>query len=322
MTKRIVAVAMGAQAGNYQIDKTTDLKDAGNKKVRRYVHGLVTGLNRRGYRLGPDYIIDFYLTNELGLSSATTFRDRNGENPDVIFCMSTRVVRAAGAISLGTTVPIVGIVSDPQAEAFNQDPYCGVSARRTQTAGDGFNNFRRAVTSLTRIYILGDSTNTVSQTARGEVTKAAGAFPIPDIDVTNLANLGSILTNQLPLRSDLTQPCTDGLLVLPLDTFLGRAPRIIEIVQDTKHLAAFFPVPDFVRGNDKSAIGAYGVPQKRCGVLMAEKVHYIFSTNGQIPQGAARWLFAEDYDFELSTSAAAAAKYNITLGVDIPAPEE
>jgi ABC-type uncharacterized transport system substrate-binding protein len=322
--KRIVAVAVGVP-GTYQIDKREDLSDTGTKKVRRYLHGLVSGLNRRGYKLGSDVIIDFHLANETGLTDPATFQDRNAENPDVIFCMSTKVVNATR--TLGLMVPIVGIVSDPVMDGFNIDPYCGVSAQRTQTAGDCFNNFRRAVPDLQRIYILGDNTNPVSQRARADITLKAGGFPITDINVTaaNLANISQTLTNNLPFR-DITvanpAACTNGLLVLPLDMFLGRANRIIDVVQDGQHLAAFFPVPDFVRGNDKSAIGAYGVPQKRCGVLMAEQVHYIFSHNGQLPQNQDRWLFVKEYDFELSTSAPAADKYKIKLGEDIPAPEE
>src|SRR5215204_2384553 len=93
--QRIVAVAIGAP-GRYEIDKTADLKDTGNKKVRRYLHGLVVGLNRRGYKLGSDFIIDFVLTNDAGLGEIRTFRDRGEENPNLVICMSTKVIRAAG----------------------------------------------------------------------------------------------------------------------------------------------------------------------------------------------------------------------------------
>jgi len=149
---------------------------------------------------------------------------------------------------------------------------------------------------------------------------AAGTFLHPDVDVTSLANLNQALA-QLPART-VTQPCVNGLLVLPLDMFLSRASDIIQVVQDGKHLPTFFPVPDFVRGNESSALGAYGVSQRRCGVLMAEQVHFIFTHFGQLPQGQDRWLLAPEYDFEFSTSAPAAAKHHITLGPDIPPPEE
>jgi ABC-type uncharacterized transport system substrate-binding protein len=304
--------------------------------VRRYLHGLVGGLNRRGYRFGEgaadnEFVIDFRLTDPPGLASPNTFRDIDGVNPHVIFCMSTSVARAAGSHSLG--VPIVGVVSEPLTEGLNQDPYCGVSAQRIQKAGDCYKNFRLAVPSLTKIFVLGNSTNSVSNRARDNVIAAAladGNFPIEQIDVTDIASLDQNLTNRLVKRTDLTQPCRDGVLVLPLDMFLSRANRIIAVAQDGKHLPAFFPVPDFVRGNASSAVGAYGVPQRRCGVLMAEQVHYIFTHNGQPPAGhngqppgvQDRWLVAPEYDFEFSTSAPAAEKHGITLGPHIPPPEE
>ena len=61
--RRIVTVAIGVP-GTHPIRNKDDLKDAGSRKVRRYLHGLVGGLNRRGYRFGEgaadnEFVIDF-----------------------------------------------------------------------------------------------------------------------------------------------------------------------------------------------------------------------------------------------------------------------
>jgi ABC-type uncharacterized transport system substrate-binding protein len=282
---------------------------------------LVEGLKRRGYRFctgasANEFVIHFHLTDVAGLSNIDTFRHAPGQNPDVIFCMSTAVVRGAGGHNLG--VPIVGIVSEPQQEGFNVDPYCGVSAQRVQKAGECFNNFRRAVPALTKIFVLGNSDNTVSDRAMQEVTTAAqnaGNFPIEAIDITPAHNLRNRLRNQLPDRA----ANLHGLLVLPVDLFLGNARAIINIAQVEKQVPSFFPVPDWVKPRDNSALGAYGVSQRRCGVMMAEQVHLALTTG--IPSGAARWIMAQEYDFDFLTSAEAATALNITLGVD-PPPED
>ena len=324
--KTIVAVAIGA-IGTHVITKKEDLNDAPARKVRRYLHGLVRGLNRRGYKFGADptnnkhFRIVFRLTNVAGLANAATFKDETGmTNGDVIFCMSTRVTKEAGARNLG--VPIVGIVSEPPA-TFQVDPFCGVSAKRVQKAGDCFDNFRLAVPTLTKIFVLGNSNYNVSNRAKAKVTAAAqnaGNFAVPDIDVTAIADLEDMLAAALTARTK-NAPCTEGLLVLPVDMFLSRARKIIDLVQSELLVPTFFPVPDWVTGKPSSALGAYGVPQRRCGVLMAEQVHSILANN-QIPQGANRWIETPDYDLEFSTSAAAAAELGITLGPDIPPPEE
>jgi ABC-type uncharacterized transport system substrate-binding protein len=281
---------------------------------------LVSGLYRRGYRFGTgasanEFVIHFHVTDVAGLGSVDTFRHATGQNPDVIFCMSTAVARGAGGHALG--VPIVGIVSDPQAEGFNVDPYCGVSAQRIQKAGVCFDKFRLAVPDLTKIFVLGNDTNNVSVRAMTNVSNAAAAagFPIQAINITPTQNLKNRLRNDLPDRA----ANLHGLLVLPVDLFLGNARRIISIAQIEKEVPAFFPVPDFVKPNDNSALGAYGVSQRRCGAMMAEQVHLALTAGS--PSGAARWIFAQEYDFDFSTSQQAADALDINLGVD-PLPED
>ena len=99
----IVAVAVGEGFLTFPLRNNNDLKNSGVKKVRKYLHGLVAGLNRRGLRFGPDFVIDFRLTDDF--SDPATFKDANGNNPHVIFCMSTAVVKQAANRLPG--VPIV-----------------------------------------------------------------------------------------------------------------------------------------------------------------------------------------------------------------------
>ncbi len=322
----IVAVAIGEGFLTFPIRSNSDLKDAGSRKVRRYLHGLVSGLNRRGYRFGTGaanpkhFVIDFRLVDASNLGSPGTFKDASGNNPQVIFGMSTAVVKAAGVQLPG--VPIVGVVSDPAGEGLNADPYCGISAQRIQTAGDCFNNFRLPVPSLNKIYVLGNSASSVSNSALAKVDAAAKAasFAIASVDVTSFTSFEQTLKNQLPPPRDVTDPCLNGLLVLPVDMFLSKATDIIRIAQKNRGMPAFLPVPDWVKGTKSSALGAYGVSQKRCGVLMAKQVASVF--NGTIPQDANRWLPAAEDDFDFATSQPAATALNITLGPDIPPSEE
>jgi len=198
--------------------------------------------------------------------------------------MSTTVMKAAQNVITGTQPPIVGIVSAPTLEttvsgvAFIAVPNLfGVSAKRSQTANKCFECFLRAVPSLTEVKVLHKPGYRPSDEAKNLVEAAAGAkvppITVTPITVTTAAALENVL-DTLPVRD----PDHDGgnppigVQVLPVDVCLGHAQEIIDLVQGEKMLPVFFPVPDWVTPDTSSALGAYGVWQRRCGVLRAERV--------------------------------------------------
>ena len=141
--KTVLAVAVGPQ-------KDLLFRDKGKlSEVRPYVQGLIDGLAARGHHLGTDYVIQYRERDLDTLASkngaAGAFKPDPGSEDDVlIFGMSTTIVRAAQGVT--KSIPIVGIVSEPAKEKVNRSAnICGVSARRSQTAGDCFERFLATV---------------------------------------------------------------------------------------------------------------------------------------------------------------------------------
>ena len=147
--KRILAVAVGPQQSN-QIGA-----NGAPANVRPYVHGLIEGLGERGRQLGIDYEIDYKERSqaELAAKGSGLFGAKDQTPYDVIFAMSTNVVRAAK--DSGDPTPIVGVVSAPRDEHFSRArSFTGISARRSQTAGQCFEYFLATVPTLKRVRVL------------------------------------------------------------------------------------------------------------------------------------------------------------------------
>ena len=326
--KRILAVSVAEKKADFEIKKPGQLRELRRAKVRPYLRGLVQGLNRRNHQLGKDYIIHFRQRRDV--TTAGTFDLPHPSDPCLVFCTSTTVVRAAASVfpptvpAPGSPIPIVGIVSEPgpppTGEGFDTIAnICGVSAKRSQTADECFNRFFRTVPTIKQLKVLhkpgyGPSIRALSLVQAAATAKGVTAT---QMDASSVAQLESALDGLTERDPDKDPDPTVGVQILPVDLFLGHAQEIIDLVQGEKKLPTFFPVPDWVKPDVSSALGAYGVSQRRCGQLMAERVDAIWKANNTVP-AAGRWVFAPEEAFEFVASAAAAEELNIELYPSIP----
>jgi ABC-type uncharacterized transport system substrate-binding protein len=148
--KRILALAVGPPRDNLIG------ADGAPGNVRPYVQGLIEALGAHGRQVGKDYEIDYKERTQADLTAAKRsglFKVADGKEYDVVFAMSTNVVRAA--IDSGASTPIVGVVSDPRSERFNRARnFTGISARRSQTAGQCLEYFLATVPTLKEVRVL------------------------------------------------------------------------------------------------------------------------------------------------------------------------
>jgi hypothetical protein len=334
----ILAVAIGDSGNDRTITDWSNLNAP--HPVRPYIPGLMQGLAKLGRKIGAaaDYIICYRERAEGNLPSA--FVPPAGVTFHTFFCMSTTVARVAEPVAVAAQpmIPVVGIVSDPADEGFAASGnVCGISARRHQTAGDCLDRFVETVPTITTVYVMHKHGYGPSESALARI-KARGARRTitvtellpdpthPDIGITNAASLVSALAN-LPQRNTANQP-TVGLLVLPIDVCFANAATIINTAQGAPYnVPVFFPTPDWVKPTmPGSALGGYGVSQRTCGELLAERVDYaLWQHAGQLPAPLPlpRFIDAPDASFEWWASSAAAAPVaanglNITLGTNTP----
>lgn len=305
--KRILAVAVGPQR-DLHIRAKGDLSG-----VRPYVDGLIEGLARRGHQVGADYEIDYRERPQPDFQkglAANTFKANDGAQHQTIFAMSTTVVRGAQGVT--KTIPIVGVVSDPKAEGFHRAKnITGISARRSQTAGKCFERFLATVHTLKQVRVLHKPGYGPSERALKLVKAAAKkrGVTVKPVPVKSREDIEKKLA-AMPKR-DLKKPADAGILVLPVDVCLGAARLIIDVAQGQKNLPTFFPVTDWVTSMRSSALGGYGVPQRKCGELMAgyvDKILWGYTNPGALPVEA-----AGDDAFEWAVSREAAKALNIEL---------
>ena len=305
----IVAVAIGNPHNNRTISDWGHLEG-----VRPYIRGLMQGLANRDHAIGSDYLIDYRECSADDLETGDAFTVQSGSSSDVvIFGMSTTVVRAAQRFT--TTIPIVGIVSDPNAEGFGgARNICGVSARRSQTAGECFQRFLTTVPSLNEVYVLHKEGYGPSEVALGQVKARAPAnVTVIPVNIATAADISRELGKLTKRSAD--HPAHIGIHVLPVDVSLGAAPAVIGFAHDL-NVPTFFPITDWVRHETPSALGGYGVPQYTCGKLLAERVDYVRERGVPLPRP--RFTDAPDDAFEWWASAAAAHDLGIRLGPGIP----
>jgi ABC-type uncharacterized transport system substrate-binding protein len=304
VVKRVLAVAVGPQR-DHRISRKEEATN-----VRHYIHGLIEGLAGKGHQIGTDYEIHYKERVHTDLADGKTSKAlmASEQDPcDVVFAMSTNVVRAAKDAS--KSMPIVGVVSDPKAEGFGRAKnITGISARRSQTAGDCFQYFLATVPTLKRVYVLHKPKYGPSMRSLDLVKKAAKkrGVTVAVLAVNNREDIEKKLKT-IPKR-DLKKPAETGVQVLPVDVCLGAAKLIIDAAQGQKNVPVFFPVTDFVA---QGALGGYGVPQHTCGVLMADYVEQILWRSAQ-PQTLKIKDAAND-DFEWAISRPAANALNIKL---------
>jgi ABC-type uncharacterized transport system substrate-binding protein len=268
--KTILAMAVGPTK-DLPIRSKADLNGA-----RPYIKGLIDGLAKLNRHIGTDYVIDYRERDNLETKAGAVdgFKPHPGEEePGLIFGMSTTVVRAARGATQGT--PILGIVSDQKAESFSRSGHItGVSGRRSQTAGACFERFLATVPTLKSARVLhkpGYGPSERSLKLVRAIGKKRGVSVTP-VTVKTRQDLENKLP-RLPKR-DLNKPAELGVFVLPIDVCLSAAPYIIDLVT-AKNLPLFYPVPDWVKPHRPSALGAFGVSQLKCGMLVAEHADQI-----------------------------------------------
>jgi ABC-type uncharacterized transport system substrate-binding protein len=239
--------------------------------VRPYVEGLVAGLSKYGHSLGMDYEIDYRERSNLELKGKQ-LGESFGGGGDLIFGMSTTVVRAAKAAAPST--PIVGVVSDRKNEGFGSaKKITGISALRSQTAGQCFERFLATVPTLKQVHVLhkpGYKPSERSLKLVKAIAKKRGVAVKPVTVKTryDIEKKVAALPKQSPKKPA-------GVFALPVDICISAARQIIDVAQTQKGLPVFFPIPDVVTSKPSSALGGHGVSQHQCGVLMAEYVHKI-----------------------------------------------
>ena len=305
--RRILAVAVGPRR-----DDVIGFGGAPSN-VRPYILGLIKELGARGRQLGRDYEIDYKERSQAELSAAKQsglFRATGQKEYDVIFAMSTNVVRAAR--DSGETTPIVGVVSAPREENFSRAKnFTGISARRSQTAGQCMEYFLATVPTLKRVRVLhkpgyGPSDRSL-RLVRMTAKKRGVAVAV--MTINNRSDVEKKL-RALPKR-DLANPPELGVLLLPVDVVLGASQMIIDLAQREKNLPTFSPITDFVTSDPTSALGGYGVPQFTCGTLMAYHVDQIIWHSAELK--SLRFMDAKTDDFKWAISREAARALNIRL---------
>jgi ABC-type uncharacterized transport system substrate-binding protein len=292
----ILAMAVGPQK-DLMIDSTAKLHG-----VRPYVAGLVRALRRQ---LGSDYKID-YRERELhqlvpGSSAAEAFK--SVEHCRVIFAMSSRVVLAAE--SLSPSPPIVWpSVSDWMLDKIGKHNATGVSARRTQSAGDCLLRFLATVATLETVHVLDNPGYPPSDRALDLVKQVAKAKNIR-INVLSVKSAEEIKKQLGTLPTRHTKDAAfEGVLPLPVDVCFGTAQMIIHEAQETKKIPVFLPATDLVRRELPSALGGFGVSQHRCGELVADFVENIVFGKGKPAALPVKQAAAADFEWIVSTAAA------------------
>ncbi len=271
-TKTIVAVAVGPQKDKL-IKSKNDLRD-----VRPYIMGLVDGLAKRSRELGKDYVIEYRERDHKGLkkgkAAKLAFAAGAGGEQHLVFAMSTTALQ--GAKDAGNLTPIVfPSISNLKGDKIARGNSTGVSARRSQTAGACFERFVEAVSSLKEVRALYKPGYPPAERALKLVTAAAKkrGVKITPASVRTREELEKKL-EALPKRRK-EDPATLGVLVLPVDICLGAARKIIDVAQREKLIPTFFPITDCVSEDANSALGGYGVAQRKCGELAADHVYKI-----------------------------------------------
>lgn len=230
--------------------------------VRPYINGLINALPDIG--ADPGYVVDYYERPESGPTGLDAVFDANPD-PDVVFCMSVRVVQHAQRKYPATKL-IVGVVSDHT--RYNLTNVTGYSADRVDAAVYGYFNFWLTAPDLTAVYVLHHAGHAPSNAAlaRIQTNHPAGGPRAPNVVHVEEA-LGTI-TAQLDAAGI---PGTAGVFVLPIDRCFGRHQEIINW-QNDNNVPTFWPVTDWVDGTAAGAFGGYGVPQEFCGERMGAKI--------------------------------------------------
>jgi len=306
MPKTIRAVAISNTAVNITI---TDGNAATLSDVRPYIKGLIHRLGTLGYEIGNN---NYYVVNYRECPAGQLAANLGG-TPDCVLCMSRTVLDVA-VTTVPNTIPVIGIVSNPG--DFHQNNVCGVFGERHQIARRYYDRLLETVQGLQRVHILHKDQYPPSVRSLQAIQTGAHPVPVQPAPVPNPysdVNIRDTITN-------IPQSPGTALLILPADSFFGAAKKIIGWAR-SRNFCDFWPVTDWVRTSNLvgnlSAVGGYGVPQSRCGELLAQQIARIWLTgnipnppfiNVQTNQGV------PDTDIVWVASLAAAHQLNLTLG--------
>jgi ABC-type uncharacterized transport system substrate-binding protein len=214
--------------------------------VRPYIDGLIAGLAKCGHQRGTHYQIDYRERPQLDLTKGKAneaFASKDQTPYDLIFAMSTTVVQAAKDATKSTA--IVGVVSDPKAEGFSRvQNITGISARRSQSAGQCFEHFLATVPTLKQVRVLhkpkyGPSERSLKLVKAAAKKRGVAVKIVPVKTRDDIENKLSAMS-----KRDLKKPADAGILVLPIDVCLGWAQLIIDLAQGEKNLPV---LPDRLR---------------------------------------------------------------------------
>ena len=317
--KTILAVAIGKDGTHFHFQNPNDPNLA---IARQYINGLVTSLGPANMGTGPNqYVIDYYECTEGNLATIIT------GNPDLIFCMSTTVMKNAVPFAGAKTppIPVVGVVSYPKGEGWTVAPYtqyvCGVRASRFQLARQCYDYFLDTVPSLTTVYALYKTGYGPSDNA---LTNISATLPPPAVPLIgdnanfDLAQVtdAQLLTNIGNLNATGAYNNT-GIFVLPIDRCFGLAQQIINAAQ-AAYIPTFWPVTDWVNINNSSALGGFGISQETCGERMGDQVSHIFKNANAVPTGLKQYRHFAPKDMTWLASSQAAQTIGITLPDDVP----
>ena len=297
---RILAVAVGPEK-NVLIDA---MSRARLGEVRPYIKGLVDGLEELNRQLGCDFNIDYRERPQTFLEKPETAKSAFDPDPNLIFAMSTTVLRAG--LDASTSVPIVyASVSDLIEDKITlRRNAAGVNAKRTQSAGECLARFVATVPTLRTVHYLFKKDYGPGERALDLVKQAAATLKV-DIHEVAVSSHQDIAENLLRLAGRaLVDSAQAGVLVGPVDTCLSAVPVIIEIAQRVENLPVFLPVGDWVRPELPSALGAFGVSQHTCGRLAARHVDSMLWPVGGSPVGEVTTASASDFEWVVSSAAA------------------
>jgi ABC-type uncharacterized transport system substrate-binding protein len=309
--KRILAVAVGPHR-DLVIGAKGDLGG-----VRAYIAGLVNGLAGCKRELGTDYVIDYREREPHQLEddedAGRAFKLTPAMPHDLVFAMSTTALQSAKSVT-NDKIPIVfPSVSDHKADGLlHKGNATGVSARRSQTAGECLERFLASVRTLKEVRVLHKPGYRPGERAL-KLVQAVGKKKKVVIKPVPVKTRGDIEKKLSAMaKRNLKKPAEVGILVLPIDLCLGAAALIIEVAQGRKNIPVFFPITDWVKPKLPSAFGGYGVPQLRCGELAAEHVDQILWGNAKAASRKVTDAADDAFVWALSSEAARA------LNIEIP----
>jgi ABC-type uncharacterized transport system substrate-binding protein len=299
----ILAMAVGPEK-NLMIDSVAKLNG-----VRPYITGLVRSLKRQ---LGTDYKID-YRERELhqlvpGSIAAEAFK--SNEPYRLVFAMSSSVVLAAESLPSSPAI-IWPSVSDFMQDRIKKQNSTGVSAQRTQSAGDCLLRFIATVPTLESVNVLHNPGYPPSDRALALVERVARSRNVV-VRVLPVQSTADIKQRLVALRPrDTREPAFEGVLPMPIDVCFSAAPMIIHEAQEVRKIPVFLATTDLVRDRLPSALGGFGVSQHRCGELVANFVEQVLFEKGKPADLPVKQ--AATSDFEWVVSAAAARDLNIPI---------